>query len=134
MEWKNVIPSTGKNHWAYAFSGQWHCKASTHNRVKIEKTGVEINWAQGSRCNHNWLKPIKYRLYGKRSIMTTELERQIPKTDHQSNISRLSTVTQNPINNRSEKLCKWKTKQTITNELLTEILKDLLKYKVVYMF
>lgn len=50
---QNHTPATSENHWAYAVSGQGHCKTSANNRIKIEQTRVEINWAQSTRCNHN---------------------------------------------------------------------------------
>lgn len=70
----NLIPSSGKNHWAYAISCQGHCKTSTDNWIKVEKTGVEINRAKGSRCDHYRLKSLKYRLYCKRSVVAAKLE------------------------------------------------------------
>lgn len=32
----NHTPATSENHWAYAVSGQGHCKTSANNRIKIE--------------------------------------------------------------------------------------------------
>lgn len=69
-----LVPSSSKNHWAYAISCQGHCKTSTDNWIEIEKTGIEINWAKGSRCDYHRLKSLKYRPYCKRSIMTAKLE------------------------------------------------------------